>query len=67
MTPQEFWTYGATGETLVEQRTRTHEVYRIHGLQGGETLTVTPTRREVGPLTQTVATSGDTTTVTRGT
>jgi hypothetical protein len=67
MTPQEFWAYGSAGETLAEQRTRTHEVYRIHGLQRGETLTISPTRREVGLLAQTVAPSGDTTTVTRGT
>jgi hypothetical protein len=44
---------------------RTTELAKVHGLVTGDPLTVTPTTRTAGSVTQTISTVGTTTTVTR--
>ncbi len=70
-TPTEFWAHTITGMTqpagdaLAELHAQVSELHLIHGLKLGSPLTVTPTSREAGLVSQVVATVGDTVTVSR--
>jgi hypothetical protein len=49
-----------------EEQTKLDEIYKIHGLQDGSPLTVTPSARSAGGISQTITGDGETsTTVTR--
>jgi hypothetical protein len=47
------------------QATQLAEIYRIHGLEVGQPLVVSPTTRTAGAINQTINTASDTTTVAR--
>lgn len=57
----------AVRASLATELAQVSDVARVHGLISGQPLVVTPTSRAAGALTQTIGTSGDTVTVTRGT
>jgi hypothetical protein len=53
----------ASIKTEIEQDgSKLDEVHRIHGLKSGQTMTVTPTSRVAGAITQTIGGDGTTTT-----
>lgn len=58
------WAY-ATRNLTGEQATQLQELHRIHGLESGVPLVVTPTERTAGAITQNVSEAGDTVTVER--
>jgi hypothetical protein len=69
---QAVWEYGTrtltgavSGGLTVEQATQLLELHRIHGLEAGVPLVVTPSTRQAGGISQTIGTSGDTVTVSR--
>jgi len=47
------------------QAIQLQDLHRIHGLESGVSLVVSPAARTAGPVTQTITTEGDTTTVAR--
>lgn len=57
---------GSATALTPEQATQLQELHRIHGLQSGTPLVVTPTSRVAGSISQTVAEVASTVTVTRG-
>lgn len=62
---QAFSTTGGGGGLTTEQATQLAEIYKIHGLQSGSPLVVTPTTRTAGDVAQTITEAGDTVTVER--
>ncbi|MFN7881622.1 MAG: hypothetical protein ACK5PF_01195 [bacterium] len=70
-TPTEFWAHTISGMTqpagdaLADLHAQVTELHLIHGLKLGSPLTVTPTSREAGAVSQTIVTAGETVTVTR--
>lgn len=56
---------GAATALTPEQATQLQELHRIHGLESGIPLSVTPTQRTAGAITQNVSEAGDTVTVER--
>ena len=57
---------GTMGAAVADASTKVDEVHRLHGLKASEPLTVTPTVRSVGSITQNIGGNGTTlTTVTR--
>ena len=52
-------------ETVTQIHTMLTALHQIHGLQVGMPLVVTPTSRTAGPVSQTIASTADATTVTR--
>lgn len=56
---------GAATALTPEQAAQLQELHRIHGLESGVPLSVTPTQRTAGAITQNVSEAGDTVTVER--
>jgi hypothetical protein len=50
---------------LSDELLRLIELHKIHGLEAGSPLTVSPTQRSAGGIVQTLSEAGGTTTVTR--